>query len=131
MKKLYLFLITSFLFPLEMITVSGSIKDTNNNLIEGVNIYTDRTGISTNKNGSFSLKCFPDEVVTFSHISYSDITLLAKDVPKNITMKLRNINTDEIIVRGGSFDLSIKETNNSLMVIQNEDIESGLYQHFD
>ena len=131
MKKLYLFLITSFLFPLEMITVSGSIKDTNDKLIEGVNIYTDRTGISTNKNGSFSLKCFPDEVVTFSHVSYSDITLLAKDVPRNITMKLRNINADEIIVRGGSFDLSIKETNNSLMVIQNEDIESGVYQHFD
>ena len=131
MKKFYLFLITSFLFPLEMITVSGSIKDTNDKLIEGVNIYTDRTGISTNKKGSFSLKCFPDEVVTFSHVSYSDITLLAKDVPKNITMKLRNINADEVIVRGGSFDLSIKETNNSLMVIQSEDIESGVYQHFD
>ena len=87
MKKLYLFLITSFLFPLEMITVSGSIKDTNDKPIEGVNIYTDRTGISTNKKGSFSLKCFPDEVVTFSHVSYSDITLLARDVPKNITMK--------------------------------------------
>ncbi len=79
MKKLSLFLITSFLFSLEMITVSGSIRDTNDNLIEGVNIYNDRTGISTNKKGSFSLKCFPDEVVTFSHVSYSDITLVVHD----------------------------------------------------
>ena len=131
MKYLYFLFFTTTLFPLDMITVSGSVRDIDNNLVEGVNIYTDRDGVSTNEMGSFSLMCFPDEVVTISHISYSDITLKASEIPKNITIKTRNINTDEIIIKGGSFERSLKETNNSLLVIQKEDIKSGGYQHFE
>ena len=87
MKQFYFFILTTALFSSEMITVSGSVRDIDKNLIEGVNIYTDRSGVSTNEMGSFSLMCFPDEMVTISHISYSDITLKASDVPKNITNK--------------------------------------------
>ena len=129
------FLITtltiSLLISSEMITVISSIKDSEGNLIKGVNIYTDRNGVSTDQVGSFNLVCFPNEIVTISHISFSDITLKASDIPKEVVMNLRNINTDEIIIKGGSFEKSLKETNNSLMLLQSEDIDRGRHQHFE
>ena len=88
---------TTFLYSYENITISGTIKDSNNNPIQNVNIYSDINGVSTNEIGSFTLTCVSDELVTISHISYSDIILKAKDIPSLIIMKSRNINSDEII----------------------------------
>ena len=79
LKLLITTFLISALFSSDMITVSGSIRDAKGNLIEGVNIYTERSGMSTTQMGSFSLLCFPDEIVTISHISYSDITLNKDD----------------------------------------------------
>ena len=114
LKILITSLLISALFSSEMITVSGSIRDAEGNLIEGVNVYTARDGVSTTEMGSFSLRCFPDEIVNITHISYSNITLKAKDVPKNLLMHSHSIRSDEVIVSGGSFEESIKKTSTSL-----------------
>ena len=133
MKYLCILIITintTFLYSYENITISGKIKDSNNNPIHNVNIYSDRIGVSTNEVGSFTLTCISDEIITISHISYSDIVLKAKDIPNLIILKSRNINSDEIIIRGGTMKSSLKETNNSLMVIQSKDIQEN-YTHFE
>ncbi len=118
MKNIYFILIISFLIPSDIITINGKIKNSNGKILEGVNIYTNRNGVSTDKSGSFTLTCFSNEIVTISHISYSTITIEANQMPNTIILKSRNINSDDIIIRGGMIEKSIKETNNNLTILQ-------------
>ena len=40
---------TTLLYPYENITISGTIKDSENNPIQNVNIYSNWNGVSTNE----------------------------------------------------------------------------------
>ena len=131
MKNIYFTLILSFLIPSNSIVISGIVQNSKGNIVEGVNIYTERNGTSTDYIGAFALKCFPDDIITISHISYSTIKRKANELPNIIILKSRNINTEEIIIEGSMLEKSLKEMNNSLVVLQSEDIDMGGYQHFE
>ena len=88
---LILLTLTSCLLPNE-IRISATLLDKDQNPISGVNIYSHSNGTLSDIDGKFNLKAQKDQVVTFSHIGYNDISLIAKSVPNILIMdKLEKI----------------------------------------
>lgn len=107
MKKIFLLLLflPGVLLAQKTTIIKGTIKNNENNPIENVSIKFNNTGITSNKNGNYSLRIPLDEeiTITFTHIAYKTIIKVITAKNRNAIrfspkMTLKTENLKEIIV---------------------------------
>jgi hypothetical protein len=72
----FFFAFAVFIAQAQQVTLTGVVKNSSNNPIEGVSVFYSENGTSTSKNGSYILVLPANKTitVTFSHITYKTIT---------------------------------------------------------
>ncbi len=135
MKKYYL----TFVIPLlinnllgNAITVSGNIVDSITlKPIANVNIITDKGGTNSNSLGEFDLELIDEmEEVTFSHIGYSEITLIASEIRKTVHLTPISLPLEGILVRSGLREVSLLDATSSITIIGSSNLRNEPSQHF-
>lgn len=117
------------IFPLTLlypntISISGCIINENNAPITEVNIYTNQIGTSSNANGNFEIIVGSDDSITFTHINYVNMQLLAKDIPDTLIMSSKIIKQNEIIVQADFSNLKISHTPSSITILEHRDLNN-------
>ncbi len=135
MKKYYL----AFVIPLlisnllaETITVSGKVVDSNTQEpITNVNIFTELGGTSSNAAGEFIMEITSEtDMVTFSHIGYSEITLTANEIGEFIYMKPIFLPFGDVYVRSGLREVSLLDATYSVTIIGKSSLNGEPTLHF-
>ena len=94
-RSLILPLLISTLFSIP-ITVTSTVMDSDDNPISGANIYSNHIGAISDEEGNFSIEMELTSVITFSHIGYEEINILARDITGDIHLSRSFINGKEI-----------------------------------
>ena len=133
MKKYYLLylipLLITTLFA-ETITVSGTVVDENNQPIPRANIYSGTTGVESQTDGSFSIVVDKTSIVTFSHIGYNDIFIIATSLKDTIQLTSSLINGKEIIVQTDLGTQNLFNSPSSITLLNRRELESKNLNHF-
>ncbi len=123
------------LFPLFTTTfllsqINGTILDDSTlHPISNVNISTNSFGTVSKDDGTFLVKVDEGVAITFSHIGYANIKVIAKnDMVVYMTKDILKLN--EITVRSGLINESFSKSTNSLTVIEQKDIRDSGADHF-
>ena len=88
-------------------TITGTITDTNNNPLPGVNVVIQgtTTGTTTDFNGKFSLAADADVTLVFSFIGYeSQSILVGSQTSINIQMSEDVAQLEEIVISALGFE---------------------------
>jgi len=110
--------------------ISGTVVNAETNLpLTGVNITVGNTGTTSNDYGQFTLDIEAGEELTFSHIGFSELAILAE---KDMMVKLKPIviKSSEIIVRAGLKDESLQKSISSITVFNKDEIRKADGSHF-
>ena len=133
MKKYYL----PFLIPLlittlfgKTITVSGKVVDENNSVISGVNIYAGTAGVVSQVDGSYSINVNVTSIVTFSHIGFNDVSVLANTIASIIQMNSTMIDGKKIIVKAELGTQNFFNVPSSITILNNRELEFKNDNHF-
>ncbi|OZV67664.1 TonB-dependent receptor [Winogradskyella aurantia] len=112
MKQLIIIFLLSFVqYGTSQVTISGKVVDTNNQPIQGANVYLDGTydGDTTNDNGDFLFLTEEEgkQVLIVSFLSFESKTIY-EDVSKlsNLQIKLREDveSLDAVVLNAGTFE---------------------------
>jgi len=126
-----LILITCFISSYALSQVSGTVLDKNTmEPISEVNISTLSNGTISKDDGTFFIDVTKGSELTFSHIGYVEIKLIAKnEMFVYLTKDILKLN--EIIVESGLVANSYSNSINSLTILQQSDIRTSAIDHFD
>lgn len=83
------------------ITVKGSVKDANGDAIIGASVHIQGTksGVITNLDGNYSLKCSPKATLEFSYIGFkSKVVAVANKTVINVVLEETATNLNEVVV---------------------------------
>ena len=129
--KYLLILITFFISSYALSQVSGTVLDKNTmEPISEVNISTLNIGTISKDDGTFFIDVTKGSELTFSHIGYVEIKLIAKnEMFVYLTKDILKLN--EIIVESGLVPNSYSNSINSLTILQQSDIRTSAIDHFD
>ena len=135
MKKYYLLLLIPLLITnllAETITVFGKVVDANTlKPLANVNIFTEMGGASSNAVGEFTmLITIETDMVTFSHIGYSEITLTANEIGEFIYMKPISLPFGDVYVRSGLREVSLLDATSSVTIIGKSSLNGEPTLHF-
>ena len=126
-------ILTFLLFSLsftQTINVQGKILTQNNEPISDVNVYTGNVGTISQSDGSFSLMVDANTTVTFSHIGYTDVRLLASDISDIIKLNSLELPVPAIIVKGGLRNISLLNSASSISIIGESTLRKEPSPHF-
>ena len=135
MKKYYL----AFVIPLlitnlfgETITISGKVVDANTlKPLANVNIFTEMGGASSNAVGEFTMEItIETDMVTFSHIGYSEITLTANNIAEIVYLEPISLPFDDVYVRSGLREVSLLDATSSVTIIGKSSLNGEPTLHF-
>ena len=133
MKKYYLAFVIPLLINILLgntITVSGKVLDKNNNPISGVNIYSGTAGVVSQADGSYSINVNETSLVTFSHIGFNDISVLANTIVSIIQMNSTMIDGKKIIVKAELGTQNLFNVPSSITILNNRELEFKNDNHF-
>ena len=122
MKKYYLAFVIPLLINILLgntITVSGKVLDKNNNPISGVNIYSGTAGAVSQADGSYSINVNETSIVTFSHIGFNDVSILANTIASIIQMNSTMIDGKKIIVKAELGTQNLFNVPSSITILNN------------
>ena len=126
-------ILTFLLFTLsftQTLNVQGKILTQNNEPISGVNIYTGDVGTSSQSDGSFSLMVDANSTVTFSHVGFSDVYILASEIDTIIQLNTIELSVPAIIVKGGLRNTSLLNSAASISIIGESTLKNESSPHF-
>ncbi|MBC8310876.1 MAG: TonB-dependent receptor [Candidatus Marinimicrobia bacterium] len=126
-------IITFLLFSLsfaQTISIQGKVFTQNHEPISGVNIYTENIGTSSQYDGSFSLNVDANEMVTFSHVGFSDVSMLASEIGDIIQLNTIELSVPPIIVKGGLRSTSLLNSASSISIIGESTLKKESSPHF-
>ena len=126
---LILLTLTSCLLSNE-IRISATLLDKDQHPISGVNIYSHSNGTLSDIDGKFNLKAQRDQIVTFSHIGYNDISLIAKSVPNILIMDKEILNAKEVIVKSELTNKYLFNTPSSISFLNKRNFKNKNSSHF-
>ena len=135
MKKYYLAFVIPLLINIlfgNTITVSGRVVDANTlKPLANVNIFTEMGGASSNAVGEFTMVItIETDMVTFSHIGYSEITLTANEIGEFIYMKPIFLPFGDVYVRSGLREVSLLDATSSVTIIGKSSLNGEPTLHF-
>ena len=133
MKKYYLAFVIPLLINIlfgETITVSGKVVDKKNNPIPGVNIYSGTAGVVSQADGSYSINVNETSIVTFSHIGFNDVSVLANTIVSIIKMNSTMIDGKKIIVKAELGTQNLFNVPSSITILNNRELEFKNDNHF-
>jgi len=98
----WFFLVSAY--PQQSITVTGNVKDSNSQVLQGVNVQLKNTDKSTvtDSQGFYKIDCLPGNVLVFSYMGMQTQEVTITEITKNINVVLiREIDPlDEVVVVG-------------------------------
>ena len=84
-------------------TVSGTVKNSSGEPVEGVTIKAKKTGVlaKTDAKGNFTIKAAIGETLTFTSVAFNDYDVLVKDAKSiNVSLETKVQEQDEVVVIG-------------------------------
>jgi iron complex outermembrane receptor protein len=84
-------------------TVSGTVKNSLGEPVEGVTIKAKKTGVlaKTDAKGNFTIKAAIGETLTFTSVAFNDYDVLVKDAKSiNVSLETKVQEQDEVVVIG-------------------------------
>jgi TonB-linked SusC/RagA family outer membrane protein len=111
----------------EVVTINGSVSDTDGQTLPGVNIVIKGTtkGTSTDINGNFTIEVLKGNVLEFSYVSYLNKEIEVGDQTTiNVTMETDIKALDEVVVIGYG-TIKKKDLTGAVSVVSAEDFNKG------
>jgi outer membrane receptor for ferrienterochelin and colicins len=119
---------TASIYP-QMFKVSGVVKDNENRILTGVNVYTDggKTGTSSDSKGVYILENLSpgEHIIHFSIVGYITETRkirLEKDVHLDITLEAKIITTEQVVVSAAKYRQKLSDLHVSASIVEGKDI---------
>ena len=98
MKKiLYIFIITATLYPIEK-EILVKIIDNENNPISYANIFCNKNGTTSNKDGFFTIICDENDTLNVKHISFNHYKEIVSQISGEIILIKKDILLSDVLI---------------------------------